>query len=88
MDGRAPTMSPMGFEPKPKEAVVAVAMFKLDSGCWGGVTFLELSELLLVERSEVHILLESRSLSESSPLLVLFLRREDLSLNELESGLW
>ena len=88
VDGRAPTMSPTGFEPKPKEAAVAVAMFRLDSGCWGGVTFLELSELVLAERSEVHILLESRSLSESSPLLVLFLRREDLSLKELESGLW
>ena len=81
-------MSPTGFEPNPNNVPVAVAVVRLDSGCWGGVAFLELSELVLVERSEVHILLESRSLSESSPLLVLFLRREDLSLNELERGLW
>ena len=75
-------MSPTGFEPNPNEDPVAV-----DSGCWGGVAFLELSELVLAERSDIHILLESRSLSESSPLLVLFLRREDLSLSELERGL-
>jgi len=88
VDGRAPAMSPTGFEPRPNEAPVAVAVVRLDSGCWGGVTFLELSELVLAERSEVHILSEPRSLSESSPLLVLFLRREDRSLNELERGLW
>ena len=67
VDGCALTMSPTGFESKPKEATVAVAMLGFDSGCWGGVTFLELSELVLTERSEVHILLESRSLSESLP---------------------
>ena len=67
VDGRAPTMSPTGFEPKPNEAPVAATALRLVSGCWGGVTFLELSELVLVERSEVHILSEPRSLSESSP---------------------
>ena len=88
VDGRAPTISPKGLEPRPNKAPpVAVAVFRLDSGCWGGVAFLELSELALVERSDIHILFESRSLSESSPWLVLFLRREDLSLNELERGL-
>ena len=81
-------MSPTGFEPNPNDAPVMVAVLKVDSGCWGGVAFLELSELVLAERSDIHILLESLSLSESSPLLVLFLRREDLSLNELERGLW
>lgn len=88
VDGRAPTMSPVGLDPNPNKAPVAVAVLRLDSGCWGGVAFLELSELVLAERSDIHILFESRSLSESSPLLVLFLRREDLSLNELERGLW
>jgi hypothetical protein len=88
VDGRAPTMSPTGLEPSPKEASVMVDVLGVDSGCWGGVAFLELSELVLAKRSDIHILLESLSLSESSPLLVLFLRREDLSLNELERGLW
>ena len=88
VDGRTSTMSPTGFESSPKAAPGAVTALRLDSGCWGGVAFLELSELVLVERSEIHILFESRSLSESSPLPVLFLRREDRSLNELESGLW
>ena len=88
VDGRVLTMSPTGFRPKPNEVAVAVAVLKMGSGCWGGVAFLELSELVLAERSEIHILLESRSLSESSPLLVLCLRREDLSWNELERGLW
>lgn len=87
MEGHAPTMSPMGFESNPNEAPVMVAALRMDSGCWGGVGFLELPELVLAERSDIHILLESLSLSESSPLLVLFLRREDLSLNELERGL-
>ena len=41
-----------------------------------------------LEQPDDHILLESLSLSESSPLLVLFLRQEDLSLNELGRGLW
>lgn len=88
VDGRVAATSPMGFEPNPNAAPVTVAALKLNSGCWGGVTFLELSELVLAERSDIHILFESRSLSESSPLLVLFLRREDRSLNELERGLW
>ena len=87
VDGRAPTMSPIGLEPNPNAAPVAVVAVREDSCCWGGVAFLELSELVLAERSDIHILLESLSLSESSPLLVLFLRREDLSLNELERGL-
>lgn len=87
VEGRAPAMSPTGFEPSPNDAPIAVAVPRLDSGCWGGVAFLELSELVLAERSEIHILFESRSLSESSPLPVLFLRREDRSLNEVESGL-
>jgi hypothetical protein len=80
-------MSPTGLEPNPNAAPVAVAEFGMASGCWGGVAFLELSELVLAERSDIHILFESLSLSESSPLLVLFLRREDLSLNEVERGL-
>lgn len=51
------------------------------------MAFLELSELVLAERSDIHILLESLSLSESSPVLVLFLRREERSFRELERGL-
>lgn len=88
VDGRAPTRSPTGLDANPKRAPVTVAVVRLDSDCWGGVAFLELSELVLAERSDIHILLESRSLSESSPVPVLFRRREDLSLNELERGLW
>lgn len=87
VDGRGLAMSPTGFGSSPNKAPVAVPVLRLNSGCWGGVAFLELSELVLAERSDIHILLESRSLSESSPLLVLFLRREDLRLNELERGL-
>lgn len=33
VDGRAPIMSPMGFEPNPNEASVTVAAVRHDSGC-------------------------------------------------------
>ena len=52
VDGRVLIMSPTGFRPNPNEAPATAAVLRADSGCWGAA-FLEFSELVLAERSDI-----------------------------------